>query len=255
MASKLLPVLCISVALVGCGSDKESTPTNTDGSVESNQTPKVDPPASSQPDAPAKQEEPKKASAAPAGKSMDTMAPMQFPAPKDMVFKNQVQSNVEAPAGLDGLVFVDTENRRVELADYRGKKHVVLVFTEGFGKMLCPFCKTQTSRLIANYEKFSKLDAEVLVVYPGERDHVEEFIAAAQAGQEQVDQVPFPIVLDPKLSAVDHFDIRSQLAHPSTYVIDKQGNVQLAYVGQDMSPDRPSITALLETLQRAEDRN
>jgi peroxiredoxin len=133
---------------------------------------------------------------------------------------------------------------------------VVLVFTEGFSGMLCPFCKTQTSRLVANYEKFAALNAEVLVVYPGERDHLKEFIEAAQNGdKEQVDAVPFPIVLDPKLSAVKHFDISSKLAHPSTYVIDKQGNVQLAYVGKDMSPDRPSIKALLETLERAEAGN
>ena len=49
--------------------------------------------------------------------------------------------------------------------------------------------------------------------------------------------------------AVGFFDIRSNLAHPSTYVIDKQGNVQLAYVGADMSADRPSVNALLDTIR------
>ena len=154
------------------------------------------------------------------------------------------------PAGLDGLVFLDTAGRRVALSSYLGKKNVVLVFTEGFSGMLCPFCKTQTSRLIDNYQKFQALDAEVLVVYPGTRDHVDEFIEAAMKTEKrQVDEVPFPIVLDEEMKAVDFFSIRSNLAHPSTYVIDKKGNVKLAYVGKDMSADRPSVMAILAQIE------
>ncbi len=216
-------------------------PTEQDKPAEERGQPKVDQPAN--------QDTAKQNSAMPA------MGAMPTPAPEDMVFKDEVETNVEPPKGLDGLVFIDTNNKRVQLRDYVGKKHVVLVFTEGFSGMLCPFCKTHTSRLVANYKKFAALNAEVLVVYPGGRDHIDEFITAARTvDKEQVAAVPFPIVLDPKLEAVDHFDIRSMLAHPSTYVIDKQGNVQLAYVGKDMSPDRPSIQALLETLERAESR-
>jgi len=165
-------------------------------------------------------------------------------------FKDHVQSNAEVPAGLDGLVFLDTAGRRVALSSYLGKKNVVLVFTEGFSGMLCPFCKTQTSRLIDNYQKFQALDAEVLVVYPGTRDHVDEFIEAAMKTEKrQVDEVPFPIVLDEEMKAVDFFSIRSNLAHPSTYVIDKKGNVKLAYVGKDMSADRPSVKAILAEVE------
>ncbi|MFK7817264.1 MAG: peroxiredoxin family protein [Planctomycetaceae bacterium] len=254
MTSKLLSALAASIVLCGCGSDTEPVPIDLGGNTADG--PEQPAEQASLQDKVALNEDTSTAASSPppAAKAMGKMAPMKFPAPEDMVFKDEIESNVEAPKGLDGLVFIDTKNNRVQLSQYLGKKHVVLVFTEGFGKMLCPFCKTHTARLVANYEKFSKLNAEVLVVYPGERDHLEEFIQAARAGQDQVDQVPFPIVLDQKLSAVDHFDIRSQLAHPSTYVIDKQGNTQLAYVGQDMSPDRPSIKALLETLERAEQR-
>ena len=187
-------------------------------------------------------------SPAPAG----SMSSMPVPAPEDMVFKDDVATNADVPDGLDGLTFVDTNGERVALKDFMGKKNVILVFTEGFAGMLCPFCKTQTSRLVANYDRFAELDTEVLVVYPGERDHLDEFVEAARtSGRQQVDRVPFPIVLDPKMTAVDYFDIRSKLAHPSTYVIDKQGNVRLAYVGADMSADRPSIQALLNTLEAA----
>jgi len=184
---------------------------------------------------------------APTIEERDAAAPAQV-APVD--FKDHVQSNAEVPAGLEGLVFLDTTGRRVALSSYLGKKNVVLVFTEGFSGMLCPFCKTQTSRLIDNYQKFRALDAEVLVVYPGTRDHVDEFIEAAKKTEKrQVDEVPFPIVLDEEMKAVDFFSIRSNLAHPSTYVIDKKGNVKLAYVGKDMSADRPSVTAILKQIE------
>jgi len=186
----------------------------------------------------------------PAG-SGAAMAPM--PAPSDISFKDEVTTNVEPPVGLDGLAFFDTDGQRVALESYLGKKNVVLVFTEGFGGgMLCPFCKTQTSRLVANYDKFEALDTEVLVVYPGARDHLDEFIEAAKKTEKkEVDEVPFPLVLDEDLSAVGFFNINSNLAHPSTFIIDKQGNVRLAYVGEDMSADRPSVAAMLEVLQKA----
>ncbi|MEM9585810.1 MAG: redoxin domain-containing protein [Planctomycetota bacterium] len=185
--------------------------------------------------------------------SSASMKKMAMPSPDDIVFKDDVESNVEAPTGLDGLVFLDTDGKRVSLESFLGKKNVVLVFTEGFGGgMLCPFCKTQTSRLVANYDKFANLDTEILVVYPGSRDHLDEFIeAATKTEKAEVDRVPFPLVLDEELSAVGYFNIKSNLAHPSTFIIDKRGNVQLAYVGADMTADRPSIAAILRVLMSA----
>ena len=183
------------------------------------------------------------------------MAKMKFPDPVDMKFKDTVKSNVEVPDGLDGLVFFDTTGQRVSLKKFLGKKNVVLVFTEGFaGGMLCPFCKTQTSRLVANYDKFAKLETEVLVVYPGTRDHLDEFVEAAKKSEKaEVDRVPFPLLLDEELSAVGYFNIASNLAHPSTFIIDKRGNVRLAYVGADMTADRPSIASMIEVLETTQE--
>lgn len=182
-------------------------------------------------------------------------APMKMsPDPAKIKFKDTVKSNTEVPLDLDGLVFFDTAGRRVGLEDYLGKKNIVLVFTEGFAGMLCPFCKTQTSRLVANYEKFQQANAEVLVVYPGTRDHLDEFIEAAKTtDKRQVSSVPFPIVLDEEFGATDFFQIRSNHAHPSTFIIDTQGNVVLAYVGADMTADRPSVAAMLRILDDAND--
>ena len=67
----------------------------------------------------------------------------------------------------------------------------------------------------------------------------------------QVDEVPFPLLLDEDLKAVSFFNIASNLAHPSTFIIDKQGNIRLAYVGADMTADRPSVSAILGVLSTA----
>jgi len=177
------------------------------------------------------------------------MGKMKFPAPKDMVFKDKVDSNVAVPSKLSELTFVSSEGKEVSLSSYLGKQHVILVFTEGFNGMICPFCKTQTSRLVANYEEFQKRDCEVVVVYPGPDEHIDEFVKAALTTEKaQVDRVPFPIVLDKDFKATNYFDIHSTHAHPSTYLIDKQGAVQFAYVGKDMTADRPSVKALLAKL-------
>lgn len=189
-------------------------------------------------------------------KKMGGMGNMKMPTdPKSIQFKDAIDSNVEVPQGLDELVFIDTDGDRVALKDYIGKKNVVLVFTEGFNGMLCPFCKTQTSRLVSNYPKFQEQETEVLVVYPGARDHVDEFMKAAMGDDKsQVDAVPFPIVLDEDFSATKFFDIKSMHAHPSTFIIDKQGKICLAYVGADMTADRPSVKVILEKIQAANDR-
>ena len=181
--------------------------------------------------------------------SVAGMGKMKFPDSKDMKFKDSVESNAEAPETINELVFTTKNGGEIKIADFLGKKNVILVFTEGFNGMLCPFCKTQTSRLVANYDKFQKRDCEVIVVYPGPEDHLDEFVEAAlKTEKEQVDEVPFPIVLDKDFKATNFFDIHSMHAHPSTYLIDKQGKVKFAYVGNDMTADRPSVKALLNRL-------
>ena len=164
-------------------------------------------------------------------------------------FWDDVETNVEElPTDIEELTFVDTNGNRVQLSDYRGKQHVVLVITRGFSGSLCPFCQTQSSRLVANYEQFANRDAQVLLVYPGGREHLQDFIDAAQKSEkEEVDDVPFPILLDEDLTAVNFLQIAADLALPSTYILDKQGSVRFAYVGEAPN-DRPSVKALLAQL-------
>ena len=61
------------------------------------------------------------------------------------------------------------------------------------------------------------------------------------------DPIPFPVLLDENFTAVDKLGIRGDLAKPSSYIIDKQGQVRFAYVGAT-NADRPSVQSLLKQL-------
>lgn len=171
------------------------------------------------------------------------------------VFVDTVATNVEPATDLSTLVFTSRDGKTVRLSEYLGKKPLVLVITRGFGGALCPYCTTQTSRLISNYSRFQKLGAEVLLVYPLESasdlPHAEQFVAGANAAAGTT--VPFPVLLDVELKAVDQLDLRRSLSKPATYIFDRAGHLHFAYVGETVT-DRPSIKALLgqlESLQSA----
>ncbi len=164
----------------------------------------------------------------------------------DIRFHYLVESNREDDGTVAGLSFIDTDGETVSVDQYKGKQNVLLVFTRGFSGSLCPFCTTQTSRLIANYDEFKSRDTEVLLVYPGSKDQIEEFMQAGMEGSGK-DAFPFPVLLDEELAAVNRLGIAAHLAFPSTFLIDKLGNVRLSYVGSTPS-DRPSIRALLEQI-------
>jgi len=168
--------------------------------------------------------------------------------PYDAPFKDDARTNTQVTPDQIDLSFVDRDGQTVRLADFRGKSAVVLVVMRGFPGSVCPNCSAQTSRLIRNHAEFVKRGAEVLMVFPGPTEHLGDFV---QAGRDKAagSDVPFRILLDPDFVAVDKLGIRGFLARPSTYIIDKQGQVRFAYVGAYTS-DRPSIQAMLTQLDQ-----
>ena len=172
--------------------------------------------------------------------------------PRQIQFKDVVTTNAATDASIADLTFTDINGEAYSLADFRDKKHVVLVITRGFAGSICLYCATQTSRLLTNYKKFETRDAEVVVVFPVETtDDSRQHRALAVTAKNQLDtppeKIPFPIVLDVELKAVDQLGIRKDLSKPATYIIDKQGQVRFAYVGESLA-DRPSVKALLDQL-------
>lgn len=167
-----------------------------------------------------------------------------------IVFTDVVETNRPDDGTVTNLTFTNPLGATVSVNDFVGEKNLLLVFTRGFSGMICPFCTTQTSRLIANYDQFASRDTEVLLVYPGAADQLADFQQAAVVASGKT-TIPFPILLDKDLVAVKRLGIESHLAFPSTFLIDKSGNVRLSYVGSSPS-DRPSIKALLQQIEQLE---
>ena len=147
---------------------------------------------------------------------------------------------------LQGVEFVDTDGNKVALANFIEKKNVLLVFTRGFSGSLCPFCTTQSSRLIANFDSFEERNTQILLVFPGSKDQISSFRQASLKLANET-SFPFPVLLDEDLSVVNRLGIASDLASPSTFIIDRMGQVRYSYVGKYAS-DRPSIKTMLAQL-------
>jgi peroxiredoxin len=169
-------------------------------------------------------------------------------------FKDDAPPNAKVNAADFPLVFVDSNGNPVDLAQYRGKKKVVLVVLRGVpqspGGVFCPSCLAQTSSLLANQAQFVGRGAEVLVVFPGPSERVGEFFQRARSQTPGEPARTFQVLLDRECQACDQLGIRDDLAKPSTYILDTQGNLVYAYVGET-STDRPSVKALLAQLDMA----
>ncbi len=163
-------------------------------------------------------------------------------------FKDDAAANATVAADAFPHSYVDSAGQPHDLSKFRGVKPVVVVVMRGFPGFVCPNCSAQTSRLIRNYPEFVKRGAELLVVYPGPKDSVAEFVAVSRREADNAD-VPFPLLLDPDFVAVNKLGIRADLARPSTYILDKTGVVRFAYVGASTA-DRPSVKAMLDQLDR-----
>lgn len=143
-------------------------------------------------------------------------------------FVDTVQTNVQVDIDFLSLVFMDVNGDQQQLKNVVGKKNTIVVITRGFAGSNCPYCTTQTSRLISNYAKFTKLDAEVVVVYPmqslDDRSKLDEFLKSTRRLlSDPATPVPFPILLDVGLNVVGQLGIRHDLSKPATYILGKNG--------------------------------
>lgn len=169
-------------------------------------------------------------------------------------FLDEAPANATVEAGITSLTFTRPDGTPVSLQDFVGQKTVVLVITRGNTGAICPYCSTQTARLIGAYDDFVQRGAEVLVVYPVEAAEdgktLDAFLTASRNKLSDPNRpVPFPVLLDVQLQAIDQLGIRKDLSKPATYIIDRTGEVRYAYVGSHLA-DRPSVAALLKQLDQ-----
>jgi len=157
----------------------------------------------------------------------------------------------KVPAEKAGLTFLGMDGKAVELASFKGKSNVVLVVTKGLpqspGGVFCPGCLAQTNALAANIAEFKKREAEVLIVFPGPSAKAGEFLTTAKVTSAGAPALS--LVLDADMRAVAALNIEGDRAKPSTYILNRAGEVVYAYVGEHVT-DRPSVKALLGQLDK-----
>ncbi len=152
--------------------------------------------------------------------------------------------------------FIDANGKLVDISQYVGKKNVVVTIMKGFySQGVCIYCTRQTAGLSKNIKQFQDLDTEVLIVYPGKEEQINVFVRSVRDYEKSADprfQLPFKVLLDVNQDAVRAFGIAGDLAHPTTFIIDKTGTVRYQYIGKTMS-DRPSAAELLEEVKKLGD--
>lgn len=82
-------------------------------------------------------------------------------------------------------------------------------------------------QLRQDYDKFTALDSEVVVIAPDTMDNAQSFFSR--------NPVPFTALVDDSLEVYQRFDVQSKLIslgqRPGLFIIDKQGTVRFAYIG------------------------
>lgn len=134
---------------------------------------------------------------------------------------NELAPPLKLPA-IDGKTY--------DIKDYRGK--VVLL---NFWATWCPPCVKEIPSLGRLQEKFSKDDFVVLSVDMGEtKEEVEAFLEKVPAD--------YPVMLDPDGTLVKDWKLR---AFPTTFVLDAEGYIRLAYFGGLEWDEQPVIDSLV----------
>jgi antitoxin component YwqK of YwqJK toxin-antitoxin module/peroxiredoxin len=139
------------------------------------------------------------------------------------------------------------DGQELDIAQYKGKKRVMIVVLRGFLGEVCCYCVAQTKALSQSRERLEQLGVEVLVIYPGARENEESFEQAYRMTFNEGGP-PYRVFYDPDLALVTKLGIAGDLAFPSTIVLDREGIVQYAYVGEHRA-DRPAAKKLIEVIE------
>jgi peroxiredoxin len=152
-----------------------------------------------------------------------------------------------------GLRFTDEDGNEVALSEVMTRDYLVLVVTRGWYGGVCFYCASQTSRWARRFDELEPYDAQLVVIFPTESAEeapkLSELTKRIKGGQIPNEDIPYPLLLDINLTGVDQLGIRSELAKPSTYIIDREGRVRFAYVGESIA-DRPTVDSVLRQLDQ-----
>jgi peroxiredoxin Q/BCP len=128
---------------------------------------------------------------------------------------------------------------------------IVLVVLRGWPGYQCPFCTRQFGDYLANAERFAKIGARVLFIYPGPGEGLESHAQAFTASREM--PKAFRILLDPDYAYTNAYGLRwnapQETAFPSTFVVDRNGVVTFAEISRTHG-DRVKVDTVLTAVAR-----
>lgn len=137
------------------------------------------------------------------------------------------------------------------LAELIGTQNLVVVFSRGYFGSICPFCSTQMYQLADAYREFEQRNARVVVIFPiddsADQETWRQLETSILDRLPSGSRLPFPILIDQNLTAVDQLGIRDALSKPSIFIIDPTGIERYRYIGRDPS-DRPTVETILDKL-------
>lgn len=140
----------------------------------------------------------------------------------------------------------DTTGADVSLKTENANGPVVLIVLRGFPGYQCPFCTKQFADLLAHADDFAQRKAEVLLVYPGAADsvkqHADEFLANRPM------PANFHFLVDPNMEFITAHNLRwigdKETSYPSTFVIDRTGEIRYAASAKAHGSRVPSAQVL-----------
>lgn len=158
-----------------------------------------------------------------------------------------VPPKVGEPAPDFALKGLDKAETRLSVVNKKGP--IVLVALRGFPGYQCPICNVQVRDLIKQAKGFSDAGAQVLLVYPGPSEGLQEHADEFVRGKDM--PANFRVLIDPEYWFLKKYDIRwdepGETSYPSTFVIDRKGKIVFAKTSKSHG-DRAKTAEVLKAL-------
>jgi peroxiredoxin len=124
--------------------------------------------------------------------------------------------------------------KAVKLTELTEKGNVVLVVLRGYPGYQCPICTKQVGRFIQRAQDFADAGVQVVFVYPGPNEKLEQRAAEFVKNKALPDN--FHFLLDPDYAFTTSYGLRwdapRETAYPSTFIIDSDRKVLFATVSK-----------------------
>ena len=154
--------------------------------------------------------------------------------------KGRIDRDVTQGAAPSGVVTA-LDGTPFDIATLWDRRRVVLVFYMGHW---CPQCQKQLAELNEHAKEFDAQDATIVAVSSDQPDDANAL--RAKLG------LSFELYVDPQLQMITKWgveDTTTNIARPSTFIIETGGNISFRRVG-DKTSQRPSAAEILAQLAK-----